>query len=81
MVEENQIFFVGLAIIILGLLIVIYNYPQIIYIQIATTQEPQLFDKMELEKFERIKIEFYIGIAISVVGAIILLLKKFIVRI
>ena len=75
--EEGKIYFIGLVIIVLGSLILVYDYPQMIYIQTVTTQELELFDKAVLDKFERIKIEFYMGVSIFVAGAAILFLAKF----
>ena len=74
---SSRVFFAGLTVIILGLLIFVYDYPQMIYIQTMTTEELRLFDRSELAKFERIQIEFYVGAAMIVLGSMMLFFSKF----
>ena len=74
---EGRIFFVGLVILVLGLLILVYDYPQMIYIQNVTTEQLELFDRAEIDKFKRIQIEFYVGVGILLSGAVILFFSRF----
>ncbi len=74
---EGRLFFVGLIVAFFGLLIIVYDYPQMIYIQAMTADELQLFDRTTLDRFERIQIEFYLGIAIFTTGAALLFFSKF----
>ena len=74
---DNRVFFVGLVVLILGLLILVYDFPQIMYIQTMTVEEMQLHDRADREKFQRIQSEFYVGIGILVLGGVLLLFSKF----
>ncbi len=74
---DSRIFFAGAAVLIFGLLILVYDLPQIAYIQAMTIEELQLRDGAELEKFQRIQSEFYAGIGISVIGGVLILFSRF----
>ena len=71
-----KILFTGMTVMVLGLLIMIHDYPQIIYMQAMTSEQLQL-DSIQLDKFERIQIEFYVGVGIFVSGIIMLFFSKF----
>ena len=64
---KRQIFFFGTIILIVGLLVGIYDYPQLIYLE-NKSNDLQL-DVQELEKFKRIQIEFFIGVGMIILGA------------
>ena len=75
--EDNRIFFVGLAVLILGLLIMVYDLPQVMYIHTITTEEMQLHDNIEMEMLQRIQNEFYVGVGILAAGAVLMLMSRF----
>ena len=74
---DSRVFFAGMIIVIVGLLILIYDYPQVIYIQTISIEEMQTLDNVEREKFQRVQSEFYVGIGILTIGAVMLLFSKF----
>ena len=74
---DNRIFFVGLIISILGLLILVYDIPQMIFIQMLTPEELHMYDIEDVEKFQRIQGEFYVGVSLTVTGAALMLLARF----
>ena len=75
--EDNRIFFVGLAVLILGLLVTVYDLPQVMYINTVTAGGVQLHDNIQTEMFQRIQNEFYVGIGILAAGAVLMLLSRF----
>lgn len=74
---DNRIFFAGLVILIFGLLILVYDLPQIMYIQSLTSEELRMVDRAEHDKFQRIQSEFYVGIGILAAGATVVLFARF----
>jgi len=74
---DNRIFFAGLVILIFGLLILVYDLPQIMYIQSLTSEELRMVDRAEHDKFQRIQVEFYAGIGILAAGATVVLFARF----
>ena len=78
-IKNPPVFFVGIIILIVGIFIVIFDYPQIQYFE---NLESETFLLLETEKqniYERLKIEFSIGITLLVIGislSIISLVKK-----
>ncbi len=74
---DSRVFFAGVAVLIFGLLILVYDLPQVMYIQTMTIEELRLHDRAELDKFQRIQSEFYAGIGISAIGGILMLFSRF----
>lgn len=73
---DGRVFFVGLAVLILGLLILVYDLPQLMYIQQIADEELRTYDAQDLEKFQRVQAEFYAGAGILAAGAAVMLLAR-----
>ena len=61
-------FFVGVMILIVGIFIIIFDYPQIQYFENLEEESYFLLEEETKNIYERLKIEFSIGIAILVSG-------------
>ena len=68
---KREIFFVGIIIIFAGSLITIYDYPQLYHYYNLTNEEKSLLDIEIYEKFQRMQIEFAIGIALLGIGTVL----------
>ena len=64
-------FFVGIIILIVGIFIVIFDYPQIQYFENLESESYYLLEEEQKNIYERLKIEFSIGIAILVIGSVL----------
>lgn len=74
---NEKLFFAGIVVVILGLLILVYDYPQLLYMQTMAAEQVQLSDMLSFDRFQRIQIEFYAGVGILCMGAVILFFSKF----
>ena len=70
-------FFVSLIILIVGTLIVIFDYPQLQYFENLGNQSYFLLDKETRDFHDRLKIEFSIGLVFVLIGMIILVSSLF----
>ena len=61
-------FFVGIIILIVGIFIVIFDYPQIQYFENLESESYYLLPEEQKNIYERLKIEFSIGVTILVIG-------------
>ncbi len=78
-IKNPPVFFVGIIILIVGIFIVIFDYPQIQYFENLESETFLLLEPEKQSIYERLKIEFSIGIALLVIGislSIISLVKK-----
>lgn len=64
-------FFIGLIILIVGIFIVVFDYPQIQYFDNLKEETYYLLEDEEKDIHQRLKIEFSIGIIIIVVGMVL----------
>lgn len=64
-------FFIGLIILIIGIFIVVFDYPQIQYFDNLKEETYYLLEEEEKDIHQRLKIEFSIGIIIIVVGIVL----------
>ena len=77
-IKNVTLFFIGITILILGVLIIIFDYPQIQYLE--NEDSSQLLDGEKRSLHQRLLIEFSAGIGISGLGALLLIgsfLKRF----
>lgn len=74
---ENRMFFPGLIVLIFGALILVYDIPQIMFIQGLGPEEIQMYENEELDKFQRIQSELYVGAGLLIAGAVMILLARF----
>jgi len=78
-IKNPPVFFVGIIILIVGIFIVIFDYPQIQYFENLESETFLLLESEKQSIYERLKIEFSIGITLLVIGislSIISLVKK-----
>lgn len=66
--------FAGLAIVFFGLLVIIYDYPQILFLENLPEQEFLNLEETTKEKYSRLKLEIFIGLGLVTFGAILITL-------
>lgn len=79
-IRNTTLLFVGIIILILGVLVILFDYPQIQFFENMDVESYYLLGENERGIHQRLIIEFSIGIAISIIGGTILvgsLLKRF----
>ena len=74
---KREKFFIGIILIVGGLLITIYDYPQLYYFDNLPMEEKALLERETLDKFQRMQIEFFVGITLLVGGTILSILSIF----
>ena len=77
-IKNVTLFFIGIAILILGLLIILFDYPLIQYLE--NTESTQFLDGEKRSLYQRLVIEFSAGIVICGLGTLVLIgsfLKRF----
>ncbi|AJW70105.1 hypothetical protein [Nitrosopumilus adriaticus] len=80
-IKNQALFFIGIIVLILGILIIIFDYPQIQYLENFELSESNY--RLDAERFsiyQRLMIEITVGIGLFVTGIglmIISLLKRF----
>ncbi len=73
---KEGIFFPGLIVMILGALILVYDIPQLMFIESLTLEDLQFYEIEELERFQRVQAEFYVGVGLLITGASLMLFAK-----
>lgn len=79
-IKNVTLFFIGIIILILGALIIIFDFPQIQYFDKMGLKSYQLLHEEQREIHQRLILEFSAGIIISVLGVLTLVtsfLKRF----
>ncbi|MGH1521868.1 MAG: hypothetical protein ACRBB2_05810 [Nitrosopumilus sp.] len=79
-IKNTTLFFVGIIVLILGVLVILFDYPQIQFFENMDSESYYLLDENERSIHQRLIIEFAIGIIISITGLSVLvgsLLKRF----
>jgi len=79
-IRNQRKFLVGLIILILGSFVIVFDYPQIEYFNYLENENYITLEKDQKEIFQKIIIEFIIGIILFVFGVILILismLKRF----
>ncbi len=61
-------FFVGIIILIVGIFIIIYDYPQIQFFEKLEEESYYLLDEEKKNIHQRLKIEYSIGVIILIAG-------------
>ena len=78
-IKNPPVFFVGIIVLIVGIFIVIFDYPQIQYFENLESEAFLLLESEKQSIYERLKIEFSIGVVLLVIGialSVISLVKK-----
>jgi len=79
-IKNISLFFIGIIVLILGSLIIIFDYPQIQYLENMDLKSYSLLDEEQKNIHQRIIIEFTIGFAIIGIGGLVMsssFLKRF----
>ncbi len=79
-IKNTTLFFIGIIILILGVLVILFDYPQIQFFESMDLESYYLLGENERSIHQRLIIEFAIGIIISIIGVSVLagsLLKRF----
>jgi len=76
-IRNQKKFLVGLVIIILGTFIIVYDYPQIEYFNNLEKETFQILENNKKEIFQKIFIEFSIGIILFGLGITLILISVF----
>ena len=77
-IKNVTLLFIGISVLILGILIIIFDYPQIQYLE--NSDSSQLLDGEKRSLHQRLLIEFSAGIGISGLGILLVVgsfLKRF----
>ncbi|MDH3764854.1 MAG: hypothetical protein OER82_03485 [Nitrosopumilus sp.] len=78
-IKNITLFFIGIIILILGVLVIIFDYPQIQFFENMDLESNYLMNEEKRIIYEKLITEFFIGIGISGVG-ILLILSSFLDR-
>ena len=79
-IRDQKKFLMGLIIMILGSFIIVFDYPQIEYFHYLENETYQILDNDKNEIYEKILVEFSIGITLFGLGIILIIisiLKRF----
>ena len=79
-IRNQRKFLVGLVILILGSFVIVFDYPQIQYFYYLENDISQILEKSEKEIYQKILIEFSIGVILFGLGIFLILisiLKRF----
>lgn len=76
-IKNLSLFFVGIIIIILGTLIVMFDYPQIQYLENVMTESHLMLEGTDRDLYQRLKIEFMIGGGVLLAGITLLCIGTF----
>ena len=79
-IRNQRKFLVGLVILILGSFVIVFDYPQIQYFYYLENDISQILEKSEKEIYQKILIEFSIGVILLGLGIFLILisiLKRF----
>ena len=80
LIKNATLFFIGIIILIFGVLVIIFDYPQIQYFENMQQESYSLLDSEKKSIHQRLIIEYTIGIAVSGLGILLLIvsfLKRF----
>lgn len=68
-IKNQTLFFVGIIVLILGILIIIFDYPQIQYLENSEVGESNFLKDMEqFSIYQRLQIEITVGAGLLVAG-------------
>ena len=79
-IKNTGIFFIGIIVLVLGSLIIVFDYPQIEFFENMDTESYHLMNVEKKDLHQRLVFEFSIGIVILASGVSLLiasLLKRF----
>lgn len=74
-IQNISLFLAGIIVIIIGMLVVIFDYPQMQYFSQMESDSHQIIKSQDRDLHHRIQIEFSIGIAILISGVLLILIS------
>lgn len=76
-IKNITLFFVGVAVIILGTFVVIFDYPQIQYFENMESESYLMLEGQERDIHQKLNIEFTLGIGVLIIGIAFLIISVF----
>lgn len=67
-IKNTTLFLIGIAIVLLGSFVIIFDYPQIHFFKEMGPESFYLLDQETKNIFERLVIELYVGVGIVALG-------------
>lgn len=67
-IKNQTLFFVGIIVLILGILIIIFDYPQLHLLDNLDSESYYMLDEEKKDIHQRMKIEITVGAGLFVVG-------------
>ena len=72
-IRNVTLFFIGIIVLVLGMLIIIFDYPQVQFFENKELESYYLLDEEKNTIYQRLVLEFSIGIGILGLGSILLI--------
>ncbi|MHA7734002.1 hypothetical protein [Nitrosopumilus sp. S6] len=79
-IKNQTLFFIGIIVLILGILIIIFDYPQIQFLENLDSESYYMLDEEKKNIHQRMKIELTVGMGLFTAGVGLLavsFLKRF----
>ena len=76
-IRNQKKFLVGLMIMILGAFIMVFDYPQIKYINYLENDIYQILENDKKEIYQKILVEFFVGVTLFGLGIMLILISIF----
>ena len=73
--KNETLFFGGIVSVIIGLFIVVFDYPQIQFLEMATSDSNYILDAETMNIHQRLLIEFSVGIGFVVLGIVLFIVS------
>ena len=70
-IKNQTLFFVGIVLVILGSLIIIFDYPQIQFLDIVNSDSNYRLDTETMNIQQRLLIEFSVGVGFVAIGVVL----------
>jgi len=74
-IKDTGIFFIGIIVLVLGSLIIVFDYPQIEFFEKMDTESYHLMNGEKKDLYKRLVFEFSIGIVILALGILLLIMS------
>lgn len=74
-IQNISLFLAGIIVIIIGMLVVIFDYPQIQYFSQVVADSQQIIELQDRDFYQRLQIEFSIGIGVLALGVMLVLIS------
>lgn len=76
-IKNTTLFFIGIALVLLGVFVIVFDYPQIQFFEDMGDESFYLLDQETKNIFERLVIELYVGVGITSLGIFTIILCFF----